>query len=157
MVKKSRTKKKSKKVTKKKMKKTLKRSPARRAKKAAKKVKKSKKAKKTKNVKKMKTKVAKKMTKKVTTAKKQIVKEIAEQVIGKVTHYYDHIGVAVVAVNETIRLGDTIRLKHGDHVFEQKIESLQVNHTPITSATKGQEVGMKVNEVADEGTLLLQA
>lgn len=157
MAKKTRTKKKSKKATKKKMKKTLKRSPARRAKKAAKKVKKSKKAKKTKNVKKMKMKVAKKAPKKVTTAKKQMVQQIAERVIGKVTHYYDHIGVAVVAVNETIRLGDTIRLKRGDHVFEQKVESLQVNHTPISSAEKGQEVGMKVNEVADEGTLLLQA
>lgn len=158
MPKKSRTKKKAKKVTKKKAKKTLKR-PVRRAKKATKKARPAKKVKKAKKkaVKKVKkTKKAKaKATKKISATKKKLVKKIAEQVIGKVTHYYDRIGVAVVAVNETIRLGDTIRLKHGKRVFEQKIASLQVNHTPITSATKGQEVGMKVDEVADEGTLIL--
>lgn len=158
MAKKSRTKKKSKKVTKKKMKKTAKRRPVRRAKKAVKKTKKAKKAKKSsRNMKKVKAKVAKKVTKKVSTAKKQMVKEIAEKVIGKVTHYYDHIGVAVVAVNETIRLGDTVLLKHGKRVFEQKVASLQVNHTPINSAAKGQEVGMKVDEVAEEGTVILLA
>ncbi len=147
MPKKTRTKKKAKKVTKRKVKKTLKRRPVRRAKKAVKKAKKMKKGKKSKA----------RATKKVTAAKKKLVKKIAEQVIGKVTHYYDRIGVAVVAVNETIRLGDTIVLKHGKRVFEQKVASLQVNHTPITSATKGQEVGMKVDEVADTGTLILPA
>ncbi|MDO8469015.1 MAG: hypothetical protein Q7S29_04630 [Candidatus Peribacter sp.] len=156
MAKKARTKKKSKKVAKRKAKKTLRRRPVRRAKKTMKK--KAKKTKKsTRNLKKVKAKVVKKVAKKVTAAKKKLVKKIAEQVIGKVTHYYDRIGVAVIAVNETIRLGDTILLKHGKRVFEQKISSLQVNHTPITSATKGQEVGMKVDEVADEGTLILPA
>ncbi|MDD5740236.1 MAG: hypothetical protein PHO20_05735, partial [Candidatus Peribacteraceae bacterium] len=138
MAKKTRTKKKSTKVTKRKMK-------------IVKKVGKVKKVTKARKVKKAKAKA----TKKITVAKKKLVAKIAEQVIGKVTHYYDHIGVAVIAVNETIRLGDTIRLKHGNHIFEQKVESLQVNHTPITSAAKGQEVGMKVDEVADEGTLIL--
>ncbi|MDD4287728.1 MAG: hypothetical protein PHN33_05270 [Candidatus Peribacteraceae bacterium] len=141
MAKKSRTKKKSTKVTKRKMK-------------IVKKVKKVGKVKKVRKIRKVK-KAKAKATKKITVAKKKLVAKIAEQVIGKVTHYYDHIGVAVIAVNETIRLGDTIRLKHGNHIFEQKVESLQVNHTPITSAAKGQEVGMKVDEVADEGTLIL--
>ncbi|OIO53693.1 hypothetical protein AUJ46_04375 [Candidatus Peregrinibacteria bacterium CG1_02_54_53] len=86
-----------------------------------------------------------------------MVKKIAEKVIGKVIHYYDRIGVAVVNVQSPIRLGDAIVLKHGKHVFEQRVESLQVNHTPIPSAAKGQEVGMKVNEVASEGTLILPA
>ncbi|ALM09833.1 MAG TPA: hypothetical protein DEB30_02235 [Candidatus Peribacter riflensis] len=151
MPKKSRSKKKAKKVTKRKVKKTAKRKPARRAKKAAKKVKKVKK------VKKAKRKTKAKAAKKVTAARKKLVKTIAEKVIGKVTHYYDHIGVAVVDVQSTIRVGDTIRLRHGDREFTQTVQSLQVNHTPIASAAKGQEVGMKVNEVAAEGTLVLPA
>ncbi|MFH0851908.1 MAG: hypothetical protein V1876_04135 [Candidatus Peregrinibacteria bacterium] len=139
MPRKTRTKKKAKKATKRKMK-----------------VRKVKKVRKIKNVKKVKRTKAK-AAKKISAAKKKMVKKIAEKVIGKVTHYYDRIGVAVIAVNETIRLGDTIRLKHGKRVFEQKVASLQVNHTPITSAAKGQEVGMKVDEVAAEGTLILPA
>jgi len=149
MPKKSRSKKKSKKVTKRKVKKTAKRRVVRRAKKPAKKMKKVKKpAKKARRA---------KAVKKASPAKRKIVRAIAEKVIGRVTHYYDRIGVAVVDVQSPIRLGDTIRLRHGDHIFEQRVESLQVNHTPISSAASGQEVGMKVNEVAEEGTVILPA
>ncbi len=129
----------------KKTKKATKRKPVRRAKKVVKKTKKPKKVKKAKA----------KTAKKVTAAKKKMVKKITEKVIGKVIHYYDRIGVAVIAVQSPIRLGDTIRLRHGKHEFMQTVHSLQKNHTPIAAAAKGQEVGMKVSEVASEGTLIL--
>jgi len=131
----------------KKLKKTAKKPMKRAVKKMAKK------SKKVKNVKKAKVKVAKK---KITLAKKTAVQKIAEKVIGKVTHYYDRIGVAVVAVESPIKVGDTVRLKHGETEFDQKVESLQVNHAPIAMAAEGQEVGMKVDQLATEGTLLLK-
>lgn len=154
MPKKSRSKKKVRKVVKKKGKKVKKVRKIKNVKKVkkGKKAKKVQKAKKAKKVRKVK--VAKK---KMTAAKKKLVKKIAEKVIGKVTHYYDRIGVAVVEVQLPIRIGDTIRLRHGRHEFTQTVQSLQVNHTPIAVAAKGQEVGMKVNEVASEGTLILPA
>lgn len=105
-------------------------------------------------------KVAKKPTKakvKKVAAKKALVRKVAEKVIGKVTHYYDRIGVAVVSVKEPIRLGDKIRLKHGKREFKQKVASMQVNHTPIKMASSGQEIGMKVDQIAAEGTVLLAA
>lgn len=117
--------------------------------------------KKMKKVKKVKAKkVAKKPTKakaKKVAAKKALVRKVAEKVIGKVTHYYDRIGVAVVSVKKPIRLGDKIRLKHGKREFKQKVVSMQMNHTPIQMANIGQEVGMKVDQIAAEGTLLLAA
>lgn len=94
--------------------------------------------------------------KKISASRKKMVAAIAENVIGKVTHYYDRIGVAVVAVESPIRVGDTVRLKHGDAAFEQKVQSLQVDHTPIAVANAGQEVGMKVDQLATEGTLLIK-
>lgn len=122
-----------------------------------KKAKKLKKAKAKKVAKKIvKAKAKKTVTKKVA-AKKSQVRAAAEKVIGKVTHYYDRIGVAVIAVESPIRVGDTIRLKHGESMFDQKVQSLQVNHTPIAMANAGQEVGMKVDQMATEGTLLLKA
>lgn len=156
MPKKSRSKKKAKKVMKKKAKKMMKKRPVRRAKKAARRpAKKAKRAKKSRAQAKPARKTVKKMAKKTATRKQ--VQAAAEHVLGKVTHYYDRIGVAVVALEEPIRLGDTVVLKRGDHVFEQRIESLQVDHTPIETADRGQEVGMKVNEVADVGTVILAA
>lgn len=96
-----------------------------------------------------------KAAKKISVTKKKVA-AIVEKVIGKVTHYYDRIGVAVVALESPIRVGDTVRLKHGDAAFEQKVESLQVNHAPIAVAKAGEEVGMKVDQLATEGTLLIK-
>ncbi|MDD4627900.1 MAG: hypothetical protein PHE68_00710 [Candidatus Peribacteraceae bacterium] len=143
---KARSKKKAKKVLKRKVKKTTKK----KARKAVKKVRKAKK------VTKKKAKKAKK-TKNVSKAKKALIRKTAEKVIGKVTHYYDRIGVAVVALEENLKIGDTIRLKRGRIEFTQKALSIQKDHMPLSMAEKGQEVGLKVDKVIDEGTLLLRA
>lgn len=132
----------------KKTKKVLKKRVVRAAKKA-KKVKKVRKAKKAKKVMKKKARAS--------AARKIIIRKAAEKVIGKVVHYYDHIGVAVVALESTLRQGDAIRLKRGTMEFEQTALSMQVNHTPIQQAKKGDEIGLKVDKVADEGTLILAA
>ena len=142
---KARSKKKAKKVLKRKVKKTTKKA-----------LKKVGKAKKVKKVTKKTAKKAKK-TKNVSKVKKALIRKTAEKVIGKVTHYYDRIGVAVVALEENLKVGDMIRLKHGKAEFTQKALSIQKDHTPLTKAEKGQEVGLKVDKVADEGTLLLRA
>lgn len=138
--KKVRTKKKAKKVTKKKVRK----------------VKKAKKVARKKVAKEAKKKIAKKKAAKK--PKKTAAKKAAKaEVIGKVTHYYDRIGVAVVMLKASMKLGDLIRLKHGTQTFTQKVASMQVNHQPLTIAKKGQEIGLKVDKVINEGTVLLPA
>ncbi|MDD5025750.1 MAG: hypothetical protein PHH13_00025 [Candidatus Peribacteraceae bacterium] len=99
------------------------------------------------------TKAAKKPAKKAT---KKIVAKKAEKgtPVGKVTHFYDRISVAVVELTKPLRVGDAIRLSHGEKAFTQRVMSLQIDHTPVPSAGKGQEVGMKVNKEAKEGTLV---
>jgi putative protease len=127
------------------------------AKKARKKVKKVAR-KKVRKVKTRKTrKVLKRKVKKV--VKKVKAKKAAKkaEVIGKVTHYYDRMGVAVVEIMSVLKLGDMIRLKHGDKSFAQKAASMQVNHQPITIAKRGEEIGLKVDQVTPEGTLVLAA
>jgi putative protease len=131
--------------------------------------KKTRKLKKTRKIMKRRTKVRKvrkvrkvmrragKAAKKVSAARKKLVKKIAAEVIGKVTHYYDRIGVAVVDVKSPIRLGDVIRFKRGNHEFKQKVSSMQINHQPIQVAQKGQEIGLKVDKVTSEGTVVLSA
>lgn len=151
----TRSKKKAKKVTKRKAKKTVKKTK-KVMRKAVKKTKKVKKVRKVKKVKKVAKKKVKK-TKNVSKAKKALIRKTAEKVIGKVTHYYDRIGVAVVALEENLKIGDTIRLKRGKTEFTQKALSIQKDHTPLTVAHKGQEVGLKVDKVTDQGWLVLGA
>lgn len=64
--------------------------------------------------------------------------------VGKVTHYYDHIGVAVVVVAKTIKVGDKIKIVGHDGEFTQDVDSLQLEHKPIKSAKAKTSVGMKV-------------
>jgi putative protease len=74
------------------------------------------------------------------------------KLIGKVTHYFDKIGVAVIALDDTLKVGDTIRIIGGlDTDFEQEVESMQIEHQPIQEAKKGDEIGLKVKEKVREG------
>jgi translation initiation factor IF-2 len=70
--------------------------------------------------------------------------------VGKVTHFFDRISVAVLALDGQLAVGDTIRFRGHETDFEQKVESLQVEHEAVNSAGPGQEVAMKVAQKARE-------
>lgn len=74
-----------------------------------------------------------------------------EKLVGKITHYYPKVGVAVVKAKGTIKIGDKIKVKKGEEEFEQSVESMQIDYKDIKSAKKGQEIGLKVNQKVKEG------
>lgn len=72
--------------------------------------------------------------------------------IGIVTHYYDKIKVAVIDLTSDLAPGDVIKfMRGGEDLFEQKIESVQIEHEKVKSARKGDCVGIKVDEPVKEG------
>jgi len=73
--------------------------------------------------------------------------------VGKVTHYYDKLNVAIVDLDGTLSVGDNIKfVRGGEDLFEQKVESIQIEHEKKDTATKGDVVGLKTNEKVREGT-----
>ncbi|MBW2975756.1 translation elongation factor-like protein [Candidatus Woesearchaeota archaeon] len=70
--------------------------------------------------------------------------------IGKVTHYFTNIDVAVIELSGKLKVGDKIRIKGATSDFEQKVDSMQIEHKSIKEAKKGQGIGMKVKEHARE-------
>ena len=66
--------------------------------------------------------------------------------VGKVTHYFDKISVAVIELKSGLNAGDKIRIKGTTTDFEQTVDSMQVEHEKIEKAKKGQAVGMKVKD-----------
>ena len=60
--------------------------------------------------------------------------------IGKITHYFDNIGVAVIKLTGSLKVGDTINIKGTTTDFTQEVDSMQVNHKPIQTAKKGDDV-----------------
>src|SRR3989338_6070662 len=77
--------------------------------------------------------------------------------IGKVVHYYDKIGVAIVELTAPLTVGELLTFKRGEREFTQPISSMQINHAPVEKAKKGDVVGVKVVQVADSGTMALRA
>lgn len=77
--------------------------------------------------------------------------------VGKVTHYYDKIGVAIVKFTKKIKVGDTVRFGGEEDGFKQVIESMELNHASVSEAKIGGEVGIKVDKKAKEGTPVYSA
>ena len=71
--------------------------------------------------------------------------------VGEVTHFYDRLGVAVLKLREPICIGDTLHLLGHHTDFQQKVESLQIEHQPVTEASPGQDVALKVTQTVHPG------
>lgn len=72
--------------------------------------------------------------------------------IGKITHYYDKIGVAIVEVkNQTLKVGDKIRISGHDHEFTQEVSSLQIEHQRVSEVGPGDSAGIKVEKPVKAG------
>jgi len=76
----------------------------------------------------------------------------AEQRIGVVTHYYSHLSVVAMQLEPgtTLRVGDVIHIRGHTTDFTQRVESLEVNHAPVTEVGPHDDFGLKVVEHARE-------
>lgn len=72
--------------------------------------------------------------------------------IGKVIHYFDKAMVAVIRLTDGLKVGESVKFVHGENEFSQAIDSMEVEHKKIQSAGKGDEVAVKVEQKAKEGT-----
>ncbi len=77
-----------------------------------------------------------------------------EKVVGEITHYFPKVGVAVVMLEDTINNGDRIHVKGTQSDFYQTVTSMQIEHQTIQTATKGQDLGMKVSQVVHAGDVV---
>lgn len=74
-----------------------------------------------------------------------------EKLIGKVTHFFNKISVAVIEITEDeLNVGDTIHIKGHTTDFNQIVNSMQIEHKPVEKAKKGESIGMKVDSVVHE-------
>lgn len=71
---------------------------------------------------------------------------MTEKQIGRVTHYFNKIGVAIIELEDELRAGDTIHVKGSTTDFQEKVESIQIEHEQVQAAKKGQAIGLKVKE-----------
>lgn len=76
------------------------------------------------------------------------------KVVGKVSHYFDQIGVAALTLSGPLAVGDTVKISGHGSEFTQTISSMQIEHRQVESAKKGDDVAIKVDQKVKEGDVV---
>jgi putative protease len=66
--------------------------------------------------------------------------------VGNIIHFFTKINVAIVELTATLAVGDQILIKGPTTNVEEKVESMQIEHENVQKATRGQSIGLKVND-----------
>lgn len=74
-----------------------------------------------------------------------------KHLVGKVTHYFNKIGVAVVELSDTLQAGDQISIEGPHTNLQQSAASMQIEHKNVSAAEKGKSVGLKVDAPVKAG------
>ena len=64
--------------------------------------------------------------------------------IGRITHFFSKINVAVIELKASLKVGDTIVIKGPTTDSQQVVDSMQIEHQNVQAALAGQSIGMKV-------------
>lgn len=68
-----------------------------------------------------------------------------EEEIGKVTHYYNHLQVAVLSLTNQLKLGDKIHILGHTTDLVERVASIEVDHHAVDWVEAGDNVAIKVN------------
>ncbi len=78
-------------------------------------------------------------------AEKQVVGGV---LLGRVEDYFAHVNVMALKLLAPVSVGDMIRIKGHTTDITQKIESMQIEHQPVQTASAGDSVGIKIADRA---------
>ncbi|MBU2541613.1 MAG: translation elongation factor-like protein [Candidatus Omnitrophica bacterium] len=79
-----------------------------------------------------------------------------EKEIGKISHYFSKIGVAIIELTDSLKVGDAIHIKGHSEDFQQTVDSMQVEHKDATEANAGDSVGIKVTSKVHENDVVFK-
>lgn len=73
--------------------------------------------------------------------------------IGKVTNYYEKIGITIAKITGSLTVGDNIKVfKDGKELLFQKVTKILSNQTNIPFAKPGDVVGLVLDEKIQKGS-----
>lgn len=76
---------------------------------------------------------------------------MAEQLIGRVNHWFGKISVAGIELTGKLAVGDHVHILGHTTDFEQKVTSMQLMHQHIEEAGPGDNIGIKAQFRARSG------
>lgn len=66
--------------------------------------------------------------------------------VGRVSHYFNKIGVAAIVLNNSLSVGDKVRIKGNKTDLVQSIDSMEIDRNKVEQAMPGDTVGVKVTD-----------
>ena len=69
-----------------------------------------------------------------------------EERIGRISNYYNKLGVATIILENKLTVGDTIHIKGHTTDLIQNLESMQIEHKNVEQAKEGDCIGIKIKE-----------
>jgi hypothetical protein len=79
---------------------------------------------------------------------------MSEKQVARVTHYFTRLGVAVLALSDTLSVGDRIHIYGHSTDLEQTVDSMQIEHKPVLKVGPGDDVALKVIEPVRQGDIV---
>ncbi len=77
--------------------------------------------------------------------------KVEEKLVGRITHYYSHLGVGIIELTGgELKVGDIIHVKGKHTDFTQTVDSIQIEHQNVARAEKGKVIGIKVKDKVRE-------
>jgi putative protease len=76
--------------------------------------------------------------------------------IGRITHFFSKINVAVIELSEPLSLGEKILFQGANTYFEQEVVSMQIEYRNINTAKGGESIGLKVDQRVREGDVVFK-
>ncbi|MBU0898208.1 MAG: translation elongation factor-like protein [Nanoarchaeota archaeon] len=73
-----------------------------------------------------------------------MTKSVNKKIVGKVAHFFGNLSVAVIELNNSLKIGDKIMIEGATTSFKQTVISMQIERKDIKTAKKGDDIGMKV-------------
>ena len=74
--------------------------------------------------------------------------------VGRVSHFFGRINVAIIEVTGNISVGDQILIKGPTTDIGQTVDSMEIEHKKVMQAEAGQSIGMKVNARVRENDIV---
>lgn len=77
-----------------------------------------------------------------------------EKRIGRVTHYFNRLGVAALELTDELKVGDVIHILGHTTDFTQTVSSMEIEHRKVISVGPGADVALKVEEPVRKGDVV---
>ncbi|MGC8572082.1 MAG: hypothetical protein ACP5LH_02270 [Candidatus Micrarchaeia archaeon] len=77
--------------------------------------------------------------------------EPAKKFIGIIEKYFSKLGVVAIKLEDSVSIGDIIEIGNEEEAIRQKITSMQINRKNVTSANKGDSIGITIKYPVQEG------